>query len=150
MKRLEKIQRAIKDEIHILFQLILESEYGINAKVGRNTLADSRLHNTSKVEVKDFTFTLLYNDYLEFIESGRKPKARKVPIDALRDWARRKGLPTNNSVLYAIQQSIYIKGIPPRPLINPFTEEIDNQWNEWSEQLFNAITSVLDDIFNNN
>lgn len=146
MKDLEKY---IKDEILALFRLILESEHGINEKVGRNTLADSNLHKEANVQsdrIEDYN--LFYNEYLEYIESGRKPFSRKVPVDALVKWARRKHISDDSSTIFAIRESIYQKGIKARKIIEYFEVELDELFdNDLSDRIFETLTKKIDDIF---
>lgn len=146
---MENIIKAIKEDILALFQLILEDDkYGTNIKVNINTLKDSNLHNEAKVEESNWVFSLFYNDYLTYIESGRKPKARKVPVDALVEWAKRKGIPSDNNTIYAIRESIYKVGIPKRPIFEPFIEQINEVWDEWSDKIFEGIITNLNNYFN--
>jgi hypothetical protein len=48
------------------------------------------------------------------IEYGRRPGSRMPPVEAIRGWARRKGLP--KGVAFLIARSIARKGIPPKAL----------------------------------
>lgn len=146
---MNELQKHIKDEILTLFRLILESEHGINEKVGRNTLADSNLHDEANIQsdrIEDYN--LFYNDYLEYIENGRKPFAKKVPVQALIQWARRKNIPDDSSTIYAIRESIFQKGIKARPILQYFEQELDELFdNDLSDRIFDTITKKLDNIF---
>ena len=83
----KKIADEIKKEIIICWRQLMSSDYAINVK-SNTTLEFSNLDNTAKVEENDFQFNLFYNDYLQYIERGRKPRARKVPIMPLIDWMK--------------------------------------------------------------
>lgn len=136
MINLDKIYKSIQEDIQDIFKNALKN---VN-------LEDSNLYKELKVEVNDSSdiFKVLYNDYLEYIELGRKPKAKKVPINDLRDWAKRKNINTDNSILYAIQQSIYMKGIPARPILINVDKNIDMQWmNKWSDDIFQEIIKKI-------
>jgi hypothetical protein len=85
-----------------------------------------RLGNTDVIEsvewiYKDNAFVLWANEYLQWIISGRKPMARKIPVEALIKWMKKKNIvpigagQSTNSVAYAIQNSIYKSGIKMRP-----------------------------------
>lgn len=148
---LDRILKAIKDDILALFKLILDDKrFGNNTKINMNTLKDSNLQKEARVDYKDNIFILYYNDYLEWIESGRKKKARKVPVKALVEWAIERRIDTDNETIYAIREAIYRDGIPPRPILSPFSDELDKQWEEWSEKIFEAISERLITYFNNN
>lgn len=136
MINLDKIYKSIQEDVQDIFQNALKN---VN-------LEDSNLYKELKVEVNDSSdiFKVLYNDYLEYIELGRKPKTKKVPIKDLRDWAKRKNINTDNSILYAIQQSIYMKGIPARPILINVDKNIDMQWmNKWSDDIFQEIIKKI-------
>ena len=55
-------------------------------------------------------------DYGQFVNTGRKRGAAKVPIQALVEWIMQKGIETNNKkaigIAFAIQKTIYKEGSP--------------------------------------
>jgi hypothetical protein len=55
-------------------------------------------------------------DYGEYVNTGRKRGAAKVPIQALVEWIKQKGIETNNKkvlgMAFAIQKTIQKQGIP--------------------------------------
>lgn len=147
---MNELQKYIKEEILALFRLILESEYGINEKVGRNTLADSNLHKEAKVESNSIeNFNLFYNDYLDTIEKGKKPFTEKVSVQALVSWAKRKGISSDSKTIYAIRESIYKYGIKARPLLVHFERELDEIFDQdIFDRIFEEITKSLEKYFN--
>lgn len=56
------------------------------------------------------------NDYGTWVNLGRKKGAAKVPIKALVEWIKQKGIETNNKkvvgIAFAIQKTIEREGIP--------------------------------------
>ena len=146
---MNELVKYIKEEILALFRLILESEYGINEKVGRNTLADSNLHKEAKVESNTPNeYLLFYNDYLEAIEKGRKPFTEKVSVQALVSWAKRKSIPSDSKTIYAIRESIYRYGIKGREILVHFERELDELFDkDLSYKIFEEITKSLDNYF---
>lgn len=120
----------------------------INYVVGYDTqLADNI---TTQIDESNYIASILVDSYIDYIDSGRRKRARKVPIDKLRDWARRRNIPTDNNTLYAIQQAIYRDGIQPRPILNKLLDIfndnsiIDNNL----DKIIQAITNQLDNYFN--
>lgn len=155
MKQLANdITKAILKDLMIVWRQLMASDYAINERAskrsgGKVTLEFSNLDNEAKIEATDFTFNLFYNHYLEFIESGRKPRARKVPIKAIIDWMKRKHISDDNRVAYAIRESIYQIGIPPRKLLEPFGEMLDERFEKKIyDDIYNKITEKLDLYFN--
>ena len=143
----KNIINIIGIDILKLFNQVLKST--INPKSGTN-LIDSNLDREAKSQYDgDETFSLLYNDYLQYIESGRRPFARKVPFNALVSWAKRKGIPSDNNTIFAIRESIYQVGIKARLVLEPYGKLLDEQWEKsWSDKIFEIITNELDKNFN--
>ena len=144
-----KIAKQLSREIMYVWRELMSSDYSVNIK-SNTTLEFTNLDVQAKIEENDFTFNLFYNDYLEYIESGRKPKARKVPIMAIISWMKRNFISDDVRVAYAIRESIYQLGIPPRPLLQPFGNMLDKRFEEkLYDYIFNIITEKLDLFFNN-
>ena len=61
------------------------------------------------------------NDYGKFVNTGRKRGAAKVPIQALVDWIKQKGIESDSKkvlgIAFAIQKSIANKGTPAKPYV---------------------------------
>lgn len=150
---ISRVMTAIAEDIIELVQGVLANdEVGNNIKVGRNTLVNSNLYDTLNTKVDEEGNPIIYlfmNDYIGYIERGRERYRKpKVPIDALRDWAMRKNIPTDNSTLFAIQNSIFKLGIRPRPIMYYVFEELDNLFEkEYFDKLFEAIISELNEYF---
>ena len=68
---LDKVIKAIANDIMEIARMVLESNNLINNKVGKNTIApDSDLYKTLQVKSRndgDVVFDLMLNDYLVFI-----------------------------------------------------------------------------------
>lgn len=146
------LQMIAQDMADLLVATIEDPDIGLNNKTGTNTLKDSNLVKTinHKIGTIDNPVVEIYvNDYIEYIERGRHiHHTPKVPLDALADWVQRKlhKQPTNK-LLYAIQQSIYQKGIRPRPIIYYWMQEIDKEWDRtYADLIFNTLTKDLDKI----
>ena len=146
------IAKAIANDILEIARMILESNNLINNKVGRNTIApDSDLYKDLKVLARDdgdIVFDLMLNDYLVFIESGRRAGAKFPPVEPIVRWAKKRGIPTDNSTIFLIRRAISRDGISPRPFMAYIFEEIDERWdNEWSDKIFDKIMERIDNFF---
>ena len=150
----ENVTRAfnlLATDILDLFHKVLASDVGINRKpmAGKNTLKDSRLAQSAQIQTDIPFFHLILNDYIDDIENGRRAKAPLVPIEDLRDWARRKGIPSDNKTLEIIQYAIWRDGIQGRPVMKTFFNMLDKEWNStYSKQLFESILHNLTQYFN--
>ena len=134
--------KVIADEVVAIVRAVLDSPAGINVKVNRNTLGKdkSRLYDdvvANLLASEDIVVSLLVNDYIVFIESGRRAGAKLPPFQPIYEWCKRKGLPSDNSTVWAICKAISIDGIAPRPIMSNVLSIIDNRWDsEWSDSIF--------------
>jgi hypothetical protein len=147
-----KIVMEFSKDLMTLVRMVMESNVGINQKVGTNTLVDSNIYKTLSVKATndgDLIFDIILNDYLVFIESGRRKGAKFPPVAPIVAWARKKGIPTDNSTIFLIRRAISRDGIKPRPLMQYVFEEIDREWDDsLADKLFNQIIEIIDKYFN--
>ena len=149
---LEKIIKAIATDIMEIARMVLESNNLINDKVGKNTIApDSELYKTLQVKSRndgDIVYDLMLNDYLVFIESGRRAGAKFPPVEPIVRWARKRGIPTDNSTIFLIRRAISRDGIKPRPFLSYIFEEMDDRWDStWADKIFDKIMEQIDNFF---
>lgn len=83
--------------------------------------------------------------YYRFIESGRKPFVKRVPISALLDWIQRKSVPvppgwTQTNLAFAIQTGIYQNGIKAKPFV---AEAVELSTEELSIRIFGEVDEYL-------
>ena len=151
---MDELAKKITREIMIVWRQLMASDYAINKRAskrsgGKVTLEFSNLDNEAKIEKDDWTFNLFYNDYLQYVESGRKAGATPVPIRPLIDWMKQKGISNDDRVAWAIRESIYQLGIPARPLLEPFSAMLDERFEQKIfDEIFNTIITNLDNFFN--
>lgn len=148
-----KAFNMLANDILSLFKAVLASDVGINPKPmanGRNTLKNSRLEKTAVVDSDIPFYHLILNDYIDDIENGRKVGQRPmVGIPELMDWAKRKGIPSDNHTLHVIQYAIWKDGIKGRPVMKTFWKMLDEEWNDkFADILFEGIITDLTEYFN--
>lgn len=149
---LDKVIKVIANDILEIARMILESNNLINEKVGKNTIApDSDLYKTLQVKATndgDVVFDLMLNDYLVFIESGRRAGAKFPPVEPIVRWAKKRGIPTDNNTIYLIRRAISRDGIQPRPFMAYIFEEMDARWDStWADSIFDKIMEEIDNFF---
>lgn len=138
-------------DIMALVRMVMESNVGINSKVGVNTLVNSQIYKTLSVRATndgDLIFDIILNDYLVFIENGRRKGAKMPPVEPIVRWCKQKGIPTDNSTIYLIRRAISRDGIKARPFMAHVMEEIDGEWVNVADELFNKIMEEIDKFFN--
>ena len=150
---ISKIVMEFSKDLMTLVRMVMESNVGINQKIGRNTLTSSEIYKTLSVKATndgDLVFDIILNDYLTFIESGRRKGAKFPPVEPIVRWARSRGIPTDNSTIFLIRRAISRDGIKPRPIMQYVLEEVDKEWNDGlADKLFEKIIEVIDNFFNN-
>ena len=65
-----KVVMEFSKDLMSLVRMVMESNVGINDKVGYNTLVDSNIYKTLSVKATndgDLIFDIILNDYLTFI-----------------------------------------------------------------------------------
>ena len=145
-----EVARVIASDVVSLVRQVMESDTGINRKVGINTLKDSELFKSVRASASgDIVIDLLLNDYIIYVESGRRKGSKMPPPTAIASWCKRKGLPSDNSTVWAICRAISRDGIAPRPVMATVFDLMDSdEWSgRWLDELFEEITKVLDNYF---
>jgi hypothetical protein len=112
--------------------------------------ADSDLVKSVVLVEKNGGLQLLALDYYEYVSTGRRPKARKVPVEDLIVWIKSKGIGAGNinNMAFAIQQSIYKRGIKGKAFANPVENNVaDLASEELAELLSEVIADDMVDAF---
>lgn len=148
---ISKIVMEFSKEIMDIVRVVMESNLLDNHKVGRNTIIGSDIYKNLQVIAKndgDLVFDILLNDYLTYIESGRRKGAKMPPVEPIVRWARSRGIPTDNSTIFLIRRAISRDGIQPRPFMATVMEQIDLDMPNWYDKIFDEIMSLINDFFN--
>ena len=150
---LTRIMYEFGKDIAKIVRMVMDSNVGVNKKSGNNTLSNSNIYKQLSVistNDGDLVFDIMLNDYITFIESGRRQGAKMPPVEPIVRWAKEHGIPTDNSTIFLIRRAISRDGIQARPIMATVFDELDNEWNNgWSDRLFNIIIEQLDKFFNN-
>lgn len=138
-------------DIMALVRMVMESNVGVNSKTGSNTLVNSNIYNTLSVKATndgDLVFDIILNDYLVYIENGRRKGAKMPPIEPIVRWCRQHGIPSDNSTVFLIRRAISRDGIKARPFMAHVMDELDGYWNDgWADEVFNKIMEQIDKFF---
>lgn len=148
---ISKIVMEFSKDIMDIVRVVMESNLLDNHKVGRNTITGSDIYKNLQVIAKndgDLVFDILLNDYLTYIESGRRKGAKMPPVEPIVRWARSRGIPTDNSTIYLIRRAISRDGIAPRPFMATVMEQIDLNMENLYDKIFDEITKLINDFFN--
>lgn len=162
-----KVEAALRQLALDVKKIINEriSRYGINPRVGRNTLEGSNLQRTLGVYPTENGIEVQIADYWEYIAFGWRRTHRfegtmSLFIRNIDDWVRRKnirfGNMTQSQIVYAIINNIMKNGIKARPFmvydkdgdLEKMIPELNEKIDEWFDTLFEAIIKDLEKYFN--
>ena len=143
---------AISRDIVEIVRAVMSSSIGINDKVHRNTLTDSDIYKGLTITATndgDLVYDLMLNDYIKYIENGRRAGAKMPPVEPIVRWAKKHGIPTDNSTIFLIRRAIARDGISARPIMEFAFKEIGKYWDSrWADELYNKIMKEIDKWFN--
>jgi hypothetical protein len=119
----------ISERIKYLMKLSLEEKryrFGLAGKSGiSNKIASGNLYQSIDVDtILDDGIYIYMDEYSRFVQSGRLPGEKGVPISVLEKWIKDRGLSGKNkkgkkisdrSFAFAIQTNIKKFGIPTQP-----------------------------------
>lgn len=150
---LKQVEKAILTDIKSILIKVMSSDLLINKKAGHNTIyPDSDLFKqlkTVSTNDGDLVFDIMLNDYVKYIESGRRPKRKFPPIEPIVNWCKKHGIPTDNSTVFLIRRAIARDGIQPRPFMYKVFEMTDSAFDDkWSEVMFDEILTKINEFFN--
>lgn len=134
-----------------------------------NKYASGQLYNSLSAKVipipnnEGFQLEISYMDYFKYVNLGRKPKAGLVPIPALLEWIKVRGLKGRNkrgrfipnlSLAFAIRRNIYKYGIRASNIYDKaydsFEDLLVNPPPEFQDEfnaLYEAIGQDLENLF---
>lgn len=143
---ISKIVTEFTKDIMKLVQAVMDGQEFASNKIGSGIYKNLQVKATND---GDLVFDIILNDYLKFIESGRRKGAKMPPVEPIVKWAKKHGIPTDNGTIYLIRRAISRDGIAPRPFMNKVFADIDYVWDKgWADELFDEIMRMINDFFN--
>ena len=131
---------------------------GVGNKVASGKLRDSISVVTKKVNEDETVIQVISEEYAQWVQSGRLPGKKGVPIDALEKWIKERGLTGRDnrgrfikrrSFAFAIQNNIKKFGIRPSNFLDVALEMIGDDprimellENESYDDLINLIEGI--------
>jgi len=140
-----------------------------------NKIASGQLYNSLSANVIPGTngqpsqLEITYIDYFKYVNKGRRPLARKVPIRAILDWIKIKGVAVRNtnktskrlrgrnkktgrfgtdlSLAFAIQQNIFRYGIRPAKIYDLALDDVENIFNNVPDNLPPDVRQSLEELY---
>lgn len=117
--------------------------------IDRGHQASGKLIRSVEVKVDNFVKGLAITGYAEFygkfVESGRRPGVKRVPLDALIEWLKQKNFSEDanriRGIAFAIQATIFRDGIKQSPWIE---ETVNKNEREITNILEEAVERKLE------
>lgn len=110
-------------------------------------LKDSNIIKSITYKINSNNYTILFSMpfYYSFIESGRNPLTKKIPVLILIKWMKRKRIAVGKEtkIAWAIQQSIYNNGIKARPFLQ---KALNDAHQEVYEIMSINLSNIIDNI----
>ena len=142
-------------------------QYGFNARprVRRNTLEGSDLQKSIEIVPLENGVRLSINPYWEFVSRGWERTGRYKGtfsefVENMNKWVTKNNITigklTQTQVVYKLIQSIWIRGIAPRPFmvytddghLDKMIPELETYIDKWFDILFEEIISDIEKYFN--
>lgn len=140
-------------KIDVTKALLQELQIATQKVLAMKQLGSSDLSRSTEYVYRNDQFVLLANDYFTYVSTGRRQRARKVPVEDILKWMKKKGIVGRGKngtgqIAYAIVLAIYKNGIKAKNYINPIvdvsTEIItEDLATELSEQIATEIAQDL-------
>lgn len=113
----------LSDMLELIGEVVVSEMLSTLAAVGLTNDGTTRITKEIKYEVNKAanTVSVTAPDYYVWIETGRRPGARRPPILPIIEWMKRKRIAPGqeNRVAWAISTAIAQRGIKPRPFVIP-------------------------------
>lgn len=142
-----RVLQGMAEDILVVMQNILAAK----------ELGDSNLSKElyTKVEGDDnnVMLKLFANNYITWVDAGRPPTGNppktdwEDPVRSITDWARRKGIPSDNATVHAIIHKIHKYGYRGKFFLEDFWAEAEKTTENNLDKLFDAIVSELEEWF---
>ena len=140
------MEDRLKEALHVFGQEYIDAIDGILRK--EDKIASGDLIKSLKPRViktgfgTSYTLKIIAEEYLKYVDEGRRAGSKAPPIEPIRKWAKLKGLP--EGLAFPIAKSIGIKGIKPTNVIQ---RAFDKVFKDISyRELEDGATNWVDDL----
>lgn len=87
---------------------------------------------------------VMIHDYYAYINNGSHYTQYPPPIDAIRAWCEEKLHTTDNSVVFAVREAIFKRGIKARPFMGDIILAIDDMYEGFGDEVFGIFCEEID------
>ena len=145
------MEDRLKEALHVFGQEYIDAIDGILRK--EDKIASGDLIKSLKPRViktgfgTSYTLKIIAEEYLKYVDEGRRAGSKAPPIEPIRKWAKLKGLP--EGLAFPIAKSIGIKGIKPTNVIQRAFDKVfkDISYRELEEGATNWVDDLITQKF---
>ena len=87
---------------------------------------------------------VLIHDYYAYINNGSHYTQYPPPIDAIRAWCEENLHTTDNSVVFAVREAIFKRGLKARPFMGDVISAIDDLYESFGDEVFEIFCEEID------
>ena len=118
----------------------------IKASMVENGIAeDSHIVEDLKSEAVGIDLVkVLIHDYYAYINNGSHYTQYPPPIEPIRKWCEEKLHTTDNSVVFAVREAIFKRGIKARPFMGDIISAIDDLYESFGDEVFEIFCEEID------
>lgn len=89
---------------------------------------------------------VMIHDYYAYINNGSHYTQYPPPIEAIRKWCEEKLNTTDNSVVFAVREAIFQRGITARPFMGDIILAIDDLYDTFGDEVYEIFCEEVDKI----
>lgn len=137
----QKMKEFGKDYVKILYR-----ELRREGKDATGSLLNSLAFEV-KEEAQQIKFFILANDYLKYVDKGRRP-GKYPPIKAIAQWVRVKGI--SPEAVFPIARSIFKFGIKPTNVIQRVVKEFETSptlTKKYEDEVVNQLIKMINENY---
>lgn len=118
----------------------------IKASMVENGIAeDSNIVEDLKSEAVGMDLVrVLIHDYYAYINNGSHYTQYPPPIEPIRAWCEEKLHTTDNSVVFAVREAIFKRGLKARPFMGDIILAIDDLYESFGDEVFEIFCEEID------
>lgn len=145
---LDKVIQGMAEDILNIMREIMDDNDLAYSNLKKN------MYTEAKIDGDNAVLKLITAHYIYWVDQGRGPS--KIPpltrwadpVGDIADWCRRKGIPSDNSTVWAIIQKIHKYGYEGKFFLEDFWRQAEQATYDNLDKLFDAIISELTEWFN--
>lgn len=89
---------------------------------------------------------VMIHDYYSYINNGSHYTQYPPPIEAIRSWCEEKLNTTDNSVVFAVREAIFQRGLKARPFMGDIILAIDDLYDSFGDEVFEIFCEEVNKI----